>query len=124
MLDRQDYLIGWAIYIVAGILCYMIFYRFTGVIRFKPIANSLRAILLALMFTPWYVSPEEDLMAPALMVMMLDLITQGGTTFVRAMVPLSLSLCAAVIIGLSWGLLKLPFRKFRSAGPGKVPANG
>lgn len=117
MLDRQDYLIGWAIYIVAGILCYMIFYRFTGIIRFKPIANMLRAVLLALMFTPWYVSPEEDLMAPALMVMMLDLITKGDTTFVRALVPLVLSLCAAVFIGLTWRLYKIPFRKFRqSAG--------
>ena len=111
MLDRQDYLIGWGIYIVAGILCYMIFYRFTGAIRFKPLANMLRAILLALMFTPWYVSADQDLMAPALMVMMLDLITQGGTTFVRALVPLVLSLTVAIFLGLTWRLYRIPFRK-------------
>lgn len=100
MLDIYDYVIGWAVYIACGALCYMIFYRFTGMIRFKPMANTLRAILLALMFTPWYVSVDSDLLAPALIVIMLDMVTQGGTSFVRALVPLTLSIGAAVFVAL------------------------
>ncbi len=111
MLDLQDYLIGWAVYIVAGALCYVIFYRFTGAIKFKPLANCLRAALLALMFTPWYVSPDADLMAPALMVIMLDIVIVGGTSFVRALVPLTLAITAAVFIGLTFRFVKKPFQK-------------
>lgn len=111
MLDIYDYIVGWAVYIVAGALCYMIFYRFTGVIKIKAIANTLRAILLALMFTPWYVSPEADLLAPALMVMMLDMVTQGGTAFIRALVPLSISIVFAIFIALSGSLIKRLLRR-------------
>ncbi len=106
MLDIYDYIVGWAVYIAAGAVCYMIFYRFTGGIKFKPLANSLRAILLALMFTPWYVSPEADLLAPALMVMMLDMVTVGGNAFVRALVPLSIAIMFGVLVTLSGALIK------------------
>lgn len=101
MLDIYDYLLGWTVYIAAGTLCFTIFYRATGVLRFKPLANVLRAVLLAVMFTPWYISPEEDLLAPAIIVMALDLVTIGGTSFVRALVPLVLAVLFAIPIALA-----------------------
>lgn len=107
MLDLNDYIAGWAIYLFAGTICYMIFYRFTGGIKSKPVANTLRAILIALMFTPWYVSPEADLMAPALMVVMLDMVTVDTSAFVRAFVPLVLSIAFCVLLALSGTLLKM-----------------
>jgi hypothetical protein len=90
----------------------MIFYRFTGMLSFKPLANSLRAILLALMFTPWYVSPDSDLLAPALIVILLDMVTVGGTSFVRALVPLSMAIAAAVFVALLMGVFKRVLRHF------------
>lgn len=115
MLDLFDYIVGWAVYLTAGTLCYMIFYRLTGAIKFKPLANSLRAILIALMFTPWYVSPEANLLAPALMVIVLDMITVGGTTFIRALVPLSLAIVFAVFVALSGTLLRRLWRRRKAA---------
>jgi len=112
MLDIYDYVLGWAVYLACGALCYMIFYRFTGMIRFKPIANSLRAILLATMFTPWYVNSDSDLLAPALIVILLDMVTVGETSFVRALVPLTMSITAAVFIALSMRVFKRLFRYF------------
>ncbi len=117
MLDIYDYLIGWAVYIAAGTLCFVIFYRFTGVLRFKPLANTLRAILISVMFTPWYISPEEDLLAPAIVVMALDLVTIGGTSFVRAMVPLTLSILFAVVIALIGRVVTNKFRKPKRSRP-------
>ncbi|MDP1930310.1 MAG: hypothetical protein Q8L60_02500 [Gammaproteobacteria bacterium] len=113
MLDIYDYILGWAIYIAAGALCYLIFYRATGTIHFKPIANCLRGIMLAVMFTPWYVTAEGDLLAPAIIVMMLDMVTIGGTSFVRAMVPLVLSILTAMIIGLTSRLIRKAFSRNR-----------
>lgn len=106
MLDITGYLTGWGIYLAAGLVCYLLFYRLTSAIHYKPLANSLRAILLALMFTPWYVAPDQDLMAPALMVMLLDMISKGGTAFIRALVPLLLALLLALTIALTAGLVK------------------
>jgi len=110
MLDIYDYVLGWAVYLACGALCYMIFYRFTGVIRFKPVANTLRAILLATMFTPWYVNPDSDLLAPALIVILMDMVTVGETSFVRALVPLTMSITAAVFIALFMGVFKRVYR--------------
>ncbi len=106
MVGIYGYLISWAIYLTAGGVCFILFYRFTGMIKFKPLANTLRAIMLALIFTPWYVATDQDLMAPALMVILLDIITQGGTAFVRAFVPLLLAIIFALIIALAGGLIR------------------
>ncbi|MCB1648226.1 MAG: hypothetical protein H7A05_02345 [Pseudomonadales bacterium] len=116
MLDLYDYIAGWAIYLFAGTLCYMIFYRFTGRIRSKPLANTLRAVLIALMFTPWYVGPEADLLAPALMVMLLDMITVDTSAFIRAFVPLILSLVFCVLLALSGTFLKQAIKRRTKTG--------
>ena len=98
MLDIYGYLTAWAVYLTAGTICYVLFYKATGVIRPKLIANILRAMMLALIYTPWYVATDEDLMAPAVIVILLDLITVGGNSFIRAMVPLVLALALAVAV--------------------------
>lgn len=96
MLDIYGYLTAWAVYLTAGTICYVLFYKATGIIPIKLIANILRAIILALIYTPWYVAADEDLMAPAVIVILLDIITVGGNSFIRAMVPLVLALVCAV----------------------------
>lgn len=106
MLGIYGYLTGWAIYLAAGGVCYILFYRLTGMIRVKPLANSLRGIMLALIFTPWYVAADQDLMAPAVIVIALDVITQGGIAFVRAFVPLLLAIILALIIALAGGIIR------------------
>jgi hypothetical protein len=106
MLGIYGYLTGWAVYLIAGATCYLLFYCFTGMIRFKPLANTLRAIMLALIFTPWYVAADQDLMAPAVLVIILDVITLGGTAFVRAFVPLLMAIFLALILALAGGVLR------------------
>ncbi|MEX1197224.1 MAG: hypothetical protein WEB57_05110 [Pseudohongiellaceae bacterium] len=103
MLDIYGYLASWAIYLAAGTLCYVLFYRATRWIRPRLIANLLRAIMIALIYTPWTVATDQDLMAPAVIIVPLDMITVGPDAFVRALVPLVLAilLAVAVTIGIS-----------------------
>jgi len=111
MLGIYGYLTGWAIYLIAGATCYLLFYRFTGLIRFKPLANMLRAIMLALIFTPWYVAADQNYMAPAVLVIILDVITLGGTAFVRALVPLLMVIIFALILALAGGVIRSSITK-------------
>lgn len=111
MVDIYGYITSWAIYLAAGTLCYILFYKATGVIRFKLLANLLRAIMLVLIYTPWYVAADRELMAPAVIVILLDMITIGGNAFVRALVPLTLALIAAILIVLMTGLLRTLMRR-------------
>ena len=107
MLDIYGYLTAWAVYLTAGTICYVLFYKATGVIGIKLIANILRAIMLALIYTPWYVAADEDLMAPAVIVILLDIITVGGNSFIRAMVPLVLALAVAVSAPVVFSIVRL-----------------
>ncbi|MDO8908872.1 MAG: hypothetical protein Q7W55_10310 [Pseudohongiella sp.] len=110
MVGIYGYLTSWAVYLTAGTICYVLFYKATGVIRIKVIANILRGIMIALIYTPWYVAADKDLMAPAVIVILLDLITVGGNAFVRALVPLTLALVAAVSIPILISIGRLFFR--------------
>lgn len=104
MVGIYGYLTSWAVYLTAGTICYVLFYKATGVIGIKVIANILRAIMIALIYTPWYVAADKDLMAPAVIVILLDMITVGGNAFVRALVPLTLALVAAISIPVLIGI--------------------
>jgi len=111
MVDIYGYLVSWAIYLTAGTVCYVLFYKATGIIGFKVLANTLRAIMLVLIYTPWYVAADEDLMAPAVIVILLDMITVGGDSFIRAMVPLLLALSSAVVLVWVIGIAAAILRK-------------
>ncbi|ALO46133.1 hypothetical protein [Pseudohongiella spirulinae] len=106
MLNIYGYLTSWAIYLAAGTICYVLFYRATAVIRPKTLANVMRGIMIALIYTPWYISADNDLMAPVLMVITLDMITLGGDAFIRGFVPLLLALSLAILAGLFWNMIK------------------
>ena len=106
MLDIYGYLASWAIYLSAGTLCYVLFYKATAVIWPKWLANVLRAVMLALIYTPWYVSVDQDLMAPAVIVILLDMITVGPDAFVRGLVPLVLALLTAIMIAIVWSVMR------------------
>lgn len=107
MLGIYGYLTSWAIYLAAGTLCFVLFYRATRSLRPNVLANVLRAIFAALIYTPWYVASDQDLMAPALMVVALDVITlQEEAAFVRALVPLTLAIIVAVLVALFTGLFR------------------
>lgn len=111
MLDIYGYITSWAVYLAAGTLCYVLFYKATGAIGFKPLANMLRGIMIALIYTPWYVAADEDLMAPAVIVILLDMITIGGDAFIRGLVPLTLALIACIVIALMAGWLRSFFTR-------------
>jgi len=98
--DSQDYYIAWGIYLVAGIVFSLISWKVMKRYFWCEMAYLLESLLLAVIFTPWYVLPEEEILAPALIVFMLDLITADLTTSIRALIPLVMAMLFGVIVTL------------------------
>jgi len=98
--DSQDYYIAWGIYLVAGIVFSLISWKVMKRYFWREMAYLLESLLLAVIFTPWYVLPEEEILAPALIVFMLDLITVDLTTSIRALIPLVMAMLFGVIVTL------------------------
>ena len=99
-----NYYLIWAVYLLAAAVFMAVFWHMTRFPRARWLAYFLRAILAAIILTPWYAHPEQTVLAPALMVAMLDAITSGGAAAGRALVPLVLALLAVLFGG---GLLFL-----------------
>ena len=91
-----NYWFFWTLYLGAAVLFTGIFWRVTRFKRAIWASYSLRAVAIAVIFTPWYSNSQESVMAPALMVVALDAITGGFEAAFRSLVPLIL----AVLFGL------------------------
>ena len=94
----SNVIFAWTAYLIAGAIFYAFYWRIT---RFKKrilLSYCLRAVMLAVMLTPWYVSDQGSVLAPALIIVLMDTITIGPEAAVRAFVPLFLSISISVVM--------------------------
>jgi len=101
-----NYGLIWFIYLVSSAAFFAVYWQIT---RFKTAiwaSYALRAIALAVVLTPWYANSDNSLLAPALMVLLLDIITIGSTEALRSAVPLFLSVILAIITATVMSIVK------------------
>jgi len=99
----HNFVLIWAVYLLASAVFYVVYWRLTAFRRRLWLSYSLRAVMAALILTPWYVNTQDSVLAPALMVTTLDAITVGTDAAIRAAVPLLLALLAAEVLAcLAW----------------------
>ena len=98
--DVQGYWIAWSLYLLAaaigGLMAWRVLHRWLQ----RDLAIVLECLLLALLFTPWYVLPGQGVMAPAFIVALFDTITIDAEAGVRALVPLIMALLLSVIAAI------------------------
>lgn len=88
----------WLIYLVASVGFLAVYWRLTRSESWPWLSWMLRTLMLVLVYTPWYANTSGNVLAPALMVAVLDAITIGPDAAWRALVPLLLVLLASLII--------------------------
>jgi len=117
-MDSQDYIIAWTVYLCTGIVFSIISWKFMKKVLWRELAYLLQSLLLAIIFTPWYVLPEEEILAPALIIFMLDLITIDVTTSIRALIPLVMAILLGIIVTI---VLSVIYRvKSRKLAAGRI----
>jgi hypothetical protein len=98
-----NYWFFWALYLGAAVIFSGLFWRVTRFEKAIWASYSLRAVAIAVVFTPWYSNSQESGMAPAT----LDAITGGFEAAFRSSVPLVL----AVLFGLLLASVMSFFKK-------------
>lgn len=101
----------WAIYLLASGVFYAVFWRLTGFRHRLWLSYSLRALMAALILTPWYANTQGSGLAPALMITTLDAITINVQAASRALAPLLASLVVAEALASILWLLKIRKKK-------------
>lgn len=104
-MEPGDYYSAWAVYLAAGLAFSVISWKVMKKLLWRELAYLLQCLLMAIIFTPWYVLPEEAILAPALIIFMLDLVTIDATTSIRALIPLVMAMLSAVIIAVILGVI-------------------
>ena len=74
----------------------------------------MRAVIAAIIVTPWYANAYGAALAPAWMVILLDAITIGNDVTVRAGIPLIFSIIVAELIATTIYFVKLKIVKTMS----------
>lgn len=97
-METMDYIIAWGFYLIAGIAFSVISWRFLKRLLWRELAYLLQSLLLAIIFTPWYVLPEDEIMAPAVIIFALDLVTIDVTTSIRSLIPLVMAMLLGIIV--------------------------
>lgn len=109
----DNYWMFWLLYLISATIFTAVFWRLTRFQQAVWTAYSLRAVALAVIFTPWYSNPQGSEMAPALMVATLDAITVGGSAAFRSFVPLIMAILFGLFVA---GVLAYRARKNRNIG--------
>jgi hypothetical protein len=121
-MEQGDYVAAWTAYLIAAVVFSALSWRVLRRMRWRECAYVLECWLLALLFTPWYVMDDQDILAPALMVFALDIVTVEPAAGVRALVPLVMALFLGLIVaGLLSVFHRVRRRKARAAAA-KAPA--
>lgn len=104
-MDPNDYTIAWVVYLCAAtvlsVLCWRVFKRY--LVRW--LAYVLEGWLLAILLTPWYVQPEEKVMAPAFIIFVMDTITIDLAAGIRALIPLIMAMLLMLILAIALGVI-------------------
>ena len=106
MIAQNDILLISLIYVTAAVVFFLLLWRLFSVLKLELLVYMLRGLLASLIFTPWFINLQETTLAPALMVVMLDLITLGSEEVFRAGVPLFLSIFTSQAIALGFYIFK------------------
>lgn len=109
-MTEQDYLLAWAVYLVAALAALLVGMRITAWM-WRALREPLRVLMAVLLFTPTLVDPLRDLYAPAIAISALDLLFETGSNVWRAVTDLATFGMAAfaayfLFVALRWPLMR------------------
>ncbi len=74
----NEYVVAWLVYVLAGAGCCAVWWKITSSILHRGWRSLLRGILVVLIFTPWYAGESPEFFAPAIVVLLMDLLLEGA----------------------------------------------
>jgi len=86
-----EYILGWMVYFSAGIGCSVVWWKITSSIGHRGWRELLRGIAIVVIFTPWYAGESPEFFAPAVVVLLMDLLLEGAKAGMKGGVALLFS---------------------------------
>lgn len=98
-METSAYLLAWSVYLfVAFPICIIAWLKVFKPYLWREFAYLSQGFLIAIVFTPWYVLADQEILAPAIIIFVMDTITISSTEGIRALIPLIMSLLLVIIV--------------------------
>jgi hypothetical protein len=98
-INQYQYVLAWSVYISSGLIFSLFWWRLTRLITHRGWRELLRGISLVVIYTPWFASEAQEHLAPAIVVVLLDLLVGFSDNGVSGSLALLLA-SAAMLAGL------------------------
>lgn len=98
LFEQSEYIIAWSVYVLAGLGCSVVWWKLTQFIRHRGWRELLRGLVLVLIFTPWYAADSTDHYAPAVFVLLMDLLLDGIESGMKGGVGLLISTFIMLVV--------------------------
>lgn len=94
----SEYLIAWAAYYLAGIGCCVVWWKITSFIGSRAGRDLLRGIAVVLIFTPWFAGDTPEFWAPAVVVLLMDVLLEGTASGLKGGVALLVATLLMIVV--------------------------
>jgi hypothetical protein len=99
-IGQYQYVIAWSVYISSGLLFSLFWWKITTLVAHRGWRELLRGISLVVLYTPWFTSEAHEHLAPAIVVVLIDLLlgaSENGLAGSLALLLATAAMLAALI---------------------------
>ncbi len=98
LVNHYEYIFAWAIYLFAGAGCCAVWWKVTSFIAHRGWRDLTRGIVMVLIFTPWFTGETAQFFAPAVVVLLMDLLLEGAAGGLKGGLALLISSFAMLVV--------------------------
>jgi hypothetical protein len=99
-MEARDYLIAWILYGLAAVILSVVAWVLLRRYLWRELAYLLECWLLAIFFTPARVLADQEIMAPAIIIFVMDSVTIDPTAGIRALIPLIIAMLGMLVVAI------------------------
>ena len=96
VIGHYQYFVAWAVYIGSGLIFSLFWWKLTKLVAHRGWRELLRGISLVVIYTPWFTGEAHEHLAPAMVVVLIDVLL--GTSDNGLAGSLALLLATAVML--------------------------
>ncbi len=113
MFNEAEYQLNWAVYLVAALLGWLVWWKMTRWIGWWFVREPLLVIMAVILFTPTRVDGELPWMAPGSIIWILDTFLDTGENQARVLGEMSLVMVLALLAWVGFAALRMGWRMWR-----------
>ena len=97
-IDDNQYMLAWLTYFCAAVGCCVFWWKVTSFVKNAGWRDLLRGFAVVVLFTPWYAGESSEFYAPAIVVLLMDLLLEGTKSGMKGGVALIFALFSMLLI--------------------------